>query len=93
MNKSSLGAYASEVQVAAVRAGWVVWMVAVGWIVLPFGIATLLPPVFGNLFGGLCSLSSSAPAFHFSMAPLPLMQRQIVWFDHSVTAQVPPAIF
>jgi hypothetical protein len=44
MNRSSIGGYASELQVAAVRSGWVVWMVAAGWVVLPFGIATLLHP-------------------------------------------------
>jgi hypothetical protein len=44
MNRFSMGAYSSEVQVAAVRAGWVVWLVAAGWIALPFGLASLLHP-------------------------------------------------
>jgi hypothetical protein len=44
MNRSSMGAYMSEVQVAAVRARGIIWMVAAGWIALPFGLATLLHP-------------------------------------------------
>jgi hypothetical protein len=44
MNRSSLGAYASEVQVAAVRARGVAWMVATGWLAFPFGLASLLHP-------------------------------------------------
>src|ERR1700722_12886789 len=44
MNRFSMGAYSSELQVAAVRAGWLVWLVAAGWIVFPFSLATLLHP-------------------------------------------------
>jgi hypothetical protein len=44
MNKFSVGAYASELQVAAVRAGWIVWLVAAGWIAFPFALASLLHP-------------------------------------------------
>lgn len=44
MNRFSMGAYASEMQIAAVRAGWIVWPVAAGWIVFPFALATLLHP-------------------------------------------------
>jgi hypothetical protein len=44
MNRFSMGAYSSELQVAAVRAGWIVWLVAAGWIVFPWSLATLLHP-------------------------------------------------
>jgi hypothetical protein len=44
MNKFSMGAYSSELQVAAVRAGWVVWLVAAGWIAFPFALGNLLHP-------------------------------------------------
>src|ERR1700722_13473466 len=44
MNRFSMGGYASELQVAAVRAGWIVWLVAAGWIAFPFVLATLLHP-------------------------------------------------
>jgi hypothetical protein len=44
MNRFSMGAYSAEMQVAAVRAGWIVWFVAAGWIAFPFVLATLLHP-------------------------------------------------
>ena len=44
MNRFSLGGYASEFQVAAARSRWVIWLVAVGWIAFPFGLASLLHP-------------------------------------------------
>jgi hypothetical protein len=44
MNRFSAGAYASELQVAGVRAGWTVLLVAAGWIALPFCLASLLHP-------------------------------------------------
>jgi hypothetical protein len=44
MNRFSMGAYSAEMQVAAVRAGCVVWLVAAGWIAFPFVLATLLHP-------------------------------------------------
>jgi hypothetical protein len=39
-----MGAYSAELQVAAVRAGWIVWLVAAGWIAFPFVLTTLLHP-------------------------------------------------
>src|ERR1700735_3009503 len=44
MNRSSMGAYASEMQVAAVRARWVTGLVAAGWVAFPFALANLLHP-------------------------------------------------
>jgi hypothetical protein len=44
MNRSSMGAYSAEMQVAVVRAGWVGALVALGWIAFPFGLASLLHP-------------------------------------------------
>ncbi|MGE4046475.1 MAG: hypothetical protein AB7F35_16575 [Acetobacteraceae bacterium] len=44
MNRASVGAYASELQVAAVRSGWIVYLVAAGWIAFPFVLQTLLHP-------------------------------------------------
>jgi hypothetical protein len=44
VNRFSVGAYSSELQVAAVRAGRVVWLVAFGWVAMPFGLASLLHP-------------------------------------------------
>ena len=32
MNRFSMGAYSAELQVAAVRAGWIVWFVAAGFL-------------------------------------------------------------
>jgi hypothetical protein len=44
MNRFSMGAYSSELQVAASRAGWIVWIVAALWLAFPFVLATLLHP-------------------------------------------------
>jgi len=44
MKRFSMGAFSSELQVAAVRASWAVLLVAAGWIAFPFFIATLLHP-------------------------------------------------
>lgn len=43
-NRFSMGAYASELQVAATRAGWISGLVAFGWVIFPFGLANLLHP-------------------------------------------------
>jgi hypothetical protein len=44
MNRFSMGAYFSELQVALVRAKWIAPLVALGWIVFPFVLASLLHP-------------------------------------------------
>jgi hypothetical protein len=44
MNGFSMGAYSAELQVALVRAKWIAPLVALGWIVFPFVLASLLHP-------------------------------------------------
>jgi hypothetical protein len=44
MDQSNLAQYAAQVQVAAVRAWRVAWIVALGWVAFPFAVATVFHP-------------------------------------------------
>jgi hypothetical protein len=44
MDESNLALYAARLQVAAVRAWRVAWIVALGWVAFPFAVATVFHP-------------------------------------------------
>jgi hypothetical protein len=64
MNGFSLGAYTSELQVAFVRARWIVGLVALGYVALPFAFASLLHP--GDVINLHYVLQGEAPHKHLT---------------------------
>jgi hypothetical protein len=65
MNRFSMGGYTSELQVAAVRARWITGLVALGWLLFPFGLASLLHP--GDVINWHYLIQGEAPHKHLSL--------------------------